>query len=215
MMSSNSKRKGNRMLKFGILTMAVFLMTSCSKAGSSDNNVQQSRKVSFNRVQLSDQQIQSLENMLQTRVQDGKYWYDKICGAWGVEGGPTAGFIFAGMDLPGPMPVNISGGKTGVFINGREVHPLDKQGLEQLFGSAPAGRYWLDAQGNMGPEGGMAVTNLAMAIQQAQIRQGGGSVTHGYGTTGARGTLGSDGEGGSIYSGTDASGKSVFWFPGM
>ena len=203
------------MLKYGILTMAVLLMTSCSNAGSSDNNVQQPRKVSFNRVQLSDQQIQSLESMLQTRVQDGKYWYDKICGAWGVEGGPTAGFIFAGMDLPAPMPVNISGGKTGVFINGREIHPLDKQGLEQLFGSAPAGRYWLDAQGNMGPEGGMAVTNIVMAIQQAQIRQGGGSVTHGYGTTGARGTLGSDGEGGSIYSGTDASGKSVFWFPGM
>lgn len=203
------------MLKYGILTMAVLLMTSCSKAGSSDNSAQQSRKVFFNRVQLTDQQLQSLESMLQSRVQDGKYWYDKTCGAWGVEGGPTAGFIFAGMDLPGPMPVNISGGKTGVFINGREVHPLDKQGLEQLFGAAPAGRYWLDAQGNMGPEGGMAVTNLAMAIAQAQSRQGGGSVTHGYGGTGARGTLGSDGEGGSIYSGTDASGKSVFWFPGM
>lgn len=203
------------MLKYGILTMAMLLMTSCSKAGSSDNSAQQSRKVYFNRVQLTDQQVQSLESMLQSRIQDGKYWYDKTCGAWGVEGGPTAGFVFAGLELPGPMPVNISGGKTGVFINGREVHPLDQQGLEQLFGAAPAGRYWLDAQGNMGPEGGMAVTNLAMVISQAQSRQGGGSVTHGYGGTGARGTLGSDGEGGSIYSGTDASGKSVFWFPGM
>ncbi len=205
------------MLKFGILTMALFLMTACSKTGTTDQAQQngQGRKVTFNRVQLSEQQLQALESMLQSKIQDGKYWYDKMCGAWGVEGGPTAGFVFPGMDLPGPMPSNISGGGTGVFINGREVHPLDKKGLEQLFGSAPAGRYWLDAQGNMGPEGGMPVVNLAMAIQKAQSRQGGGSVTHGYGGTGARGTLGSDGEGGSIYSGTDASGKSVFWFPGM
>ena len=203
------------MLKFGILTMTLVLLTACSKSGESEQKVQQGRKVYFNRVQLSEQQLQSLESMLQTKVQDGKYWYDKMCGAWGVEGGPTAGFVYPGLELPGPMPVNISGGGTGVFINGREVHQLDKKGLEQLFGSAPAGRYWLDAQGNMGPEGGMPVVNLVMAIQQAQSRQGGGSVTHGYGGTGARGTLGSDGEGGSIYSGTDASGKSVFWFPGM
>ena len=205
------------MVKYYILTMAVFLMTSCSsRSGSSDQNAHQGRKVYFNRVQLTDQQLQSLEGMYQTKVQDGRYWYDQTCGAWGVEGGPTTGFFAAGMNLPGPMPANISGGGTGVFLNGREVHPLDKKGLEQLFGSAPQGRYWLDAQGNMGPEGGMAVTNLAMAIAQAQSRQGGNSVTHGYGSgTGARGTLGSDGEGGSIYSGTDASGKSVFWFPGM
>jgi hypothetical protein len=155
------------MLKYGILTLAVFLMTSCSKTGSSEQAGQQRRKVYFNRIQLSQQQLQSLENMVQSRIQDGKYWYDKTCGAWGVEGGPTAGFIFAGMDLPGPMPANISGGGTGVFINGREVHPLDKQGLEQLFGAAPAGRYWLDAQGNLGPEGGMAITNVVMAIGKA------------------------------------------------
>lgn len=200
--------------KYFIFAMGVLLMTSCSNAGS-NQQAQNGRKVYFNRVQLTGQQVQSLEGMVRTQVQDGRYWYDQTCGAWGVEGGPTAGFIMAGMDLPGPMPANISGGGTGIFINGREVHPLDKKGLEQLFGSAPQGRYWLDAQGNLGPEGGVAITNLAMAIAQAQGRQGGGSVTHGYGGTGARGTLGSDGEGGSIYSGTDASGKSVFWFPGM
>ncbi|GAV19111.1 hypothetical protein MMIC_P0040 [Mariprofundus micogutta] len=73
------------------------------------------------------------------------------------------------------------------------------------------GRYWLDAQGNLGAEGGPAITNIVAALQAVQRQQGGGSVTHGYGSTGgARGTVG-----GGMYSGRTASGKSVFWFPGM
>ena len=204
------------MFKCCVLAVSFFLLASCSKSGSTEQKSSSGggSKVYFNRVELTLNERQSLENMVQSKIQDGHYWYDKTCGAWGVENGPTAGFVTAGLELPGPMPSDISGGGTGIFINGREVHPLDKKGLEQLFGSAPQGRYWLDAQGNLGPEGGMALTNLAAAIAQAQSRQG-GSVTHGYGGTGARGTLGSDSEGGSIYSGTDASGKSVFWFPGM
>lgn len=205
------------MLKFGLVVMAVLVMAGCSQSGSTkqEEKQMQERKVYFNRVLLSEPQLTQLEGLFQSKIQDGKYWYDKTCGAWGMEGGPTAGFVYPGLDLPGPMPPDISGQGTGLFINGREVHALDQQGLQQLFGAAPQGRYWLDAQGNLGPEGGMAFVNVATAIGQAQSRQGGGSVTHGYPSNGARGTLGSDGEGGSIYSGTDASGKSVFWFPGM
>jgi len=44
-----------------------------------------------------------------------------------------------------------------------------------------------------------------VAIQKARE-----SVTHGYGTSGARGTVG-----GGMYSGRTATGKSVFWYPGM
>lgn len=52
----------------------------------------------------------------------------------------------------------------------------------------------------------MAIANLASAIQQAR-----GSVTHGYDSTyGARGTVA-----GGMYSGRTATGKSVFWYPGM
>lgn len=62
--------------------------------------------------------------------------------------------------------------------------------------------------GNLGPEGGPAIVNLAAAIQAAR-RQG--SVTHGYDSTyGARGTVA-----GGMYSGRTATGKSVFWYPGM
>jgi hypothetical protein len=154
--------------------------------------------------------------MYQTRIGKGRYWYDKRCGAWGVENGPTVGFIMAGLDLPGPMPADISGGGTGIFINGREIHPMDQQGLQQLFGITYRGRYWLDAQGNLGVEGGPALVNIVAAIQDAQRRQAGGSTTHGYGSTGgARGTLARNGQGGHMYSGRTASGKSVFWYPGM
>jgi len=164
------------------------------------------REVYINRVKLDSAFVLAAETQYQTTLQDGRYWYDAACGAWGVEGGPTAGFLIAGLGLPGPMPEDISGGGTGIFINGREIHVLDREALQKIFGQTIPGRYWLDAQGNLGPVGGPAIANLAMAIQKARE-----SVTHGYGNAGgARGTVG-----GGMYSGRTATGKSVFWYPGM
>ncbi len=112
------------------------------------------------------------------------------------------------------MPVNISGGGTGIYINGREIHPLDQQALMQLFGVTYLGDFWMDAAGNLGYVGGPAIANILQASQQAARgggSSGGGSVTHGYDSTyGARGTVS-----GGMYSGRTASGKSVFWYPGM
>lgn len=172
--------------------------------------------VYINRVKMDPGKLKTLEADYQTKIGKGRYWYDKMCGAWGVENGPTAGFIMAGLDLPGPMPSDISGGGTGIFINGREIHPMDQLGLQQLFGITYRGRYWLDDRGNLGVEGGPALVNIGAAIQAAQSRQSGGSTTHGYGSaSGARGTLAGDGQGGHMYSGRTAAGKSVFWYPGM
>jgi hypothetical protein len=61
---------------------------------------------------------------------------------------------------------------TGVFINGRELHPLDVQGLQQLIGQVLPGRWWVDAQGNYGLEGGPPLGNL-MVLARAN-RSGGG-----------------------------------------
>lgn len=33
----------------------------------------------------------------------GRYWYDAATGAWGHEGGPTAGFVTAGLSVGGPL----------------------------------------------------------------------------------------------------------------
>jgi hypothetical protein len=186
--------------------IVIFLCLTCIAAD-------QDREVYINRVKLDVAFVEMMEARYQTPIQDGRYWYDAVCGAWGVEGGPTAGIIMAGLNLPGPMPADISGGGTGIFINGREVHVLDKKGLEQIFGTTIPGRYWLDADGNLGPEGGPAIINLAAAIQAAIAAQPGGegSTTHGYDqTSGARGTVA-----GGMYSGRTATGKSVFWYPGM
>jgi hypothetical protein len=167
------------------------------------------REVYVNRVKLDEKFLETLETRYQVPIQNGRYWYDAACGAWGLEDGPTAGFILAGLELPGPMPADISGGGTGILINGREVHVLDQQALQQIFGTTIPGRYWMDAQGNIGLEGGPALVNLAAAIQRAQAESQ--SVTHGYDSTyGARGTVA-----GGMYSGRTASGKSVFWYPGM
>ena len=48
----------------------------------------------------------------------GSFWYDKISGAWGVEGGPTGGFTAPGIDLGGPLGSDASRGNTGGYIGG-------------------------------------------------------------------------------------------------
>jgi hypothetical protein len=178
-------------------------------AKSSRGEGASTREVYINRVKLDDATIQALESQYRIPIQNGRFWYDATCGAWGVEGGPTAGFIYPGLNLP-PMPVDISEGGTGIFINGREIHRLDQMALQQIFGTTIPGRYWLDAQGNLGPEGGAPIANLAAAIAASKGGQS-GSVTHGYGAAGgSRGTVG-----GGMYSGRTATGKSVLWYPGM
>lgn len=154
---------------------------------------------------LSQGEVASFEQQYQTNLIDGRFWYDNRCGAWGVDGGPTVGFIHPGLPLPGPMPENISGGGTGIFINGRELHPVDRQTLVAMFGTAIPGRYWLDAYGNLGVEGGGFVVNLAVAAQQLQRST----------TQTSRGTVSTESSG-AMFSGRNLStGKPTFWYSGM
>jgi hypothetical protein len=154
---------------------------------------------------LTRGQVASFELQYQTRLIDGRFWYDDKCGAWGIEGGPAVGFIHPSLPLPGPMPANASGGGTGIFINGREIHPIDRQVLIGMFGTAIPGRYWLDGYGNLGVEGGGFLVNLAAAAQQLQQR----TTQTGSGTV-------SSGPAGAMFSGTNLStGKPTFWYAGM
>src|SRR6188768_2863480 len=61
------------------------------------------RFVTINEVQLQDSLVETLETRYSVRIADGRYWYDKASGAWGVEGGPTLGFILPGLDVGGPL----------------------------------------------------------------------------------------------------------------
>ena len=91
------------------------------------------------------------------------YWYDPVSGLWGLEGGPSLGQTIAGVDVGGRLRRDASGGRTGVVVNGREIHPTELQFLVRLFGVVNPGRYWLNADGIGGYEGGPARFNLRAA----------------------------------------------------
>ncbi len=161
-----------------------------------------SRNVVINGARLPDAELAALEQRFGGAVPDGRYWYDARCGAWGLDGGPTVGFTLAGLDVGGALGASASGGGTGVFINGRELHPIDVMGLEQLVGPVVPARYWLDADGNAGYEGGSAIANLRAAAQ-GLYRQGSGAGENYGGGGSAYGNLNTgigvltDGEGGA------------------
>ena len=139
------------------------------------------RQVIINRGRVPDATLARLEAGSTTRIPDGRYWYDRVSGAWGLEGGHTRGFTTAGLELGGRLPADISGGGTGVFINGREIHPLDLAALQQLVGQVVPGRYWLDGQGYAGVEGGPAIANLMQVAQQLYRQNGGVGENYGGG----------------------------------
>lgn len=123
-------------------------------------------------------------------IAPGSYWYDPVSGLWGNAGGPTMGQILPGLDLGGPLRSDASGGGTAVFINGREIHPMEYLYLQGLFGYVMPGRYWLNAQGIGGSEGGPPTFSLAAA---AQASSGGGAGGSGYNRRSLFGDTGSDG----------------------
>ena len=129
------------------------------------------RKVVVNRVQLSEPVISGMERRWNVRIQEGSYWYDAVSGAWGLDGGPTAGWILPGLDLGGKLQSDASRGQTGVFVNGRELHALDVAALSR-FVQVQRGRWWVDAQGNFGAEFGPPMGNL-WALARAQGKQAG------------------------------------------
>jgi len=138
------------------------------------------RKVRFNGRLLAGAELATLQQLERggPRVQDGEYWYDARTGAAGKWGGPALTFLPPGLVLGGPLPADASGGGrgtlTGVFVNGRELHPVDVMGLQQLIGQVLPGRWWVDAQGNYGLEGGPPLGNLMVLARARQGRGGSG-----------------------------------------
>lgn len=131
----------------------------------------QQRSVIVNRVRLSAAQVSGFERQWNVQVRDGRYWYDRVSGAWGLEGGPTGGWIMPGLDLGGPLPADASHGTTGVFINGRELPQPDVDALLRITPVLP-GRWWVDARGTFGAEGGPALGNLWLLARQRGMRPG-------------------------------------------
>lgn len=127
-------------------------------------------EVIVNGTTVAERDLAHVSAVIGARPQDGRWWYDVRTGAFGASGGPTVGFLPPGLALGGTLRADASGGGDGryggVFINGREIHPLDIAGLRRLIGQVIPGRYWVDAAGNFGIEGGAVLGNL-LAMAQA------------------------------------------------
>ncbi|MGH7459720.1 MAG: hypothetical protein ACRERX_21230, partial [Pseudomonas sp.] len=123
-------------------------------------HAQTTSHVIVNGQRLSPVQLRALELKYRVRTVPGRYWYDRSSGAWGIEGGPTAGLIVPGLALGGPLRADASRGTTLVWVNGRRLPWQDLVALQQLTGPIQPGRYWLDARGNAGFERGPALVNL-------------------------------------------------------
>ena len=125
------------------------------------------RQITFNGRPLTPEQqqrLEMLERAYRVRIPDNHYWYDNRSGAAGFWKGPAIATLPPGLGLGGPMPANCSGGGTGVFVNGRELHWFDVAVLSQL-GPVYRGRYWAEANGNFGVEGGPVIGNVYVLAQ--------------------------------------------------
>jgi hypothetical protein len=132
------------------------------------STIQAQQAVVVNGQALASQTVQQLEAYYQVKIQPGRYWYDPYCGLWGMEGGPARGGMMAGLALGGQMRANVSRGQTRIFINGRQIPQSERVHWEQLTGPITPGRYWLNAYGNVGLEGGPSLGNLIALAQQVQ-----------------------------------------------
>lgn len=129
---------------------------------------------------LSGAELDALARLAGYRIPPGDYWYDPFAGLWGYRNGPAQGRAVAGIALGGALPSHASGRTgTGVYVNGRELHPLDLQALRRCTPVYP-GRYWLAANGIGGYEFGPAAFDLTRLC--ASRDHGGGSGLSSYGS---------------------------------
>ncbi len=152
---------------------------------------------------LSAAQKQQLEARYNLRPAPGRYWYDRATGAFGHEGRETAGFLPPGLPISAALRADASNGRTGVFINGRQLHDNDVAAFRAAGIPVMAGRYWVDAAGNCGYEGGPAILNLFAMMNAAKNRGYAGSRSskvYGSPTGNDRNWSGGDGKGGAYFS---------------
>ena len=81
--------------------------------------------------------------------------------------------MMPGHDI-GELEANVSGGDTGVYVNGRHLPYAEWATWSHLMGYLILpGRYWLDGQGNAGFEGNpMPTDNLYLAAQRNSYQSG-------------------------------------------
>lgn len=152
-------------------------------------------EVVINEQVIDTAQLQQYAARTGQTIADGRYWYDAQTGAFGYQGQGTAGFTLPGLALGGRLHADASAGRTGVYINGRQLNDGDVLALMRLGIPVQPGRWWVDAAGNAGPEGGAALFNLRVIAQQVARQSGGDSIysTSGSGDNRSSTWIGADG----------------------
>lgn len=96
-----------------------------SSGNFNESKAQEMVAVTINGNLIPDRLIKKAEEQAGP-IHSGHYWYDFRAGFWGVMGGPCSGIIPPFIEeFNYPMPKTCTGGKTGVLVNGRELHPKD------------------------------------------------------------------------------------------
>jgi hypothetical protein len=162
-------------VRFGPLLAACLLVAAATpparaaQGGGTD-------AVAVNGRVLDADTRQAIERRTGVPLQPGRWWYDARSGLWGAEGQGAAGLAPAGIDVGAPLPPEASGGRAGVFFNGRSLADAEIAWLRTL-GPVWPGRYWLDAMGNVGLEGQRVP--FANLVQLSQARAAGSARTPG------------------------------------
>lgn len=102
---------------------------------------------------IADDQVKAYEASIGTKIEDGRYWYDKKTGMWGVEGGPMAGLMAPNLDIGGPLHPDASNGNTNIFVNGREIHQDELFFYQPIAYYLGGNRMWINGKGDVGLEG--------------------------------------------------------------
>lgn len=171
-MSTNFTKQGaalNFFIHVALILTAALTFSLAEAAGGGG-------KVFINGKALDRVTLEQLQQLYPLPIPPGRYWYDPVSGAYGVEGKPVTGQMLPGLALGGALRANASRGTSGVFINGRQLTFGEKAYIEQACQTPvmPA-RYWVNAQGLGGYEGGPASFNLGQCGPAVGQRNGGSS----------------------------------------
>jgi hypothetical protein len=178
-----------------VTSIAIVSLGVVASGQTAGRASREQRRITFNGGPLDERGWRVLEQLEALgggqRLPDGDYWYDAMSGVAGKWGGPAAALVLPGLPLGGRLPPQASGGGhgrlTGIFVNGRELHPGDVRALIAIYGQAWPGRWWVNGAGDFGPEGGVAIGNLRRAAAAARggpWLRGGGAGSNSFWTGG-------------------------------
>ena len=157
-------------------------------------------RVVVNGVPLNAAQLEDFRQRYGALPAAGDWWYDARSGLFGPRGGPAAAFMFPGHDFA-PLAADASSGDAPVFINGRQL-PMAEVGVwaQLVGGPVMPGRYWFDAQGNVGYEGMPYPIGNLYLLAQGRMAQGGsaGGGDNGWNTRFSSGNYNSDNSAGYV-----------------